>query len=154
MDSKSADPCGHGGSTPPPGTNKIKSLSWLGLSKPERPKLFGGCSDGSESRKQCQRRLDASLVLIKALGGGWDTTKLPQLRGRSPGILVMTRQFNRSSRRSLDIEDSGNYEAIPRPTRLAAAMMTMIPAHSRRTGLPRAACHSPRARPTKPPKST
>jgi hypothetical protein len=25
-DSKSADPCGHGGSTPPPGTNKTKSL--------------------------------------------------------------------------------------------------------------------------------
>ena len=25
-DSKSADPCGRGGSTPPPGTNKIKSL--------------------------------------------------------------------------------------------------------------------------------
>ena len=26
-DSKSADPCGHGGSTPPPGTNKTKDLS-------------------------------------------------------------------------------------------------------------------------------
>ena len=25
-DSKSADPCGHGGSTPPPGTNEINSL--------------------------------------------------------------------------------------------------------------------------------
>jgi hypothetical protein len=25
-DSKSAGPCGHGGSTPPPGTNKTKSL--------------------------------------------------------------------------------------------------------------------------------
>jgi hypothetical protein len=25
-DSKSADPCGHGGSTPPPGTNKMKDV--------------------------------------------------------------------------------------------------------------------------------
>src|SRR5215831_8604103 len=41
-DSKSADPCGHGGSTPPPGTNKTKSLSQFGPSKTERPKSFGG----------------------------------------------------------------------------------------------------------------
>ena len=54
-DSKSADPCGHGGSTPPPGTNKIKSLSWLGLSKPERSKLFGGCSDGCWLKQRVSR---------------------------------------------------------------------------------------------------
>jgi hypothetical protein len=38
--------CGHGGSTPPPGTNKTKSLIWIGLYKPEMPKSFGGCFDG------------------------------------------------------------------------------------------------------------
>jgi outer membrane protein TolC len=26
-----------------------------------------------------ERRLDASVLLIKALGGGWDTTKIPHL---------------------------------------------------------------------------
>jgi outer membrane protein TolC len=26
-----------------------------------------------------QRRLDASVLLVKALGGGWDTTQLPRL---------------------------------------------------------------------------
>jgi outer membrane protein TolC len=26
-----------------------------------------------------ERRLDASVLLVKALGGGWDTTKLPHV---------------------------------------------------------------------------
>jgi hypothetical protein len=34
------------GVRPPPGTNKLESLSWSGLSKSERPKSFGGCSGG------------------------------------------------------------------------------------------------------------
>ena len=32
-----------------------------------------------------ERRLDASVLLVKALGGGWDTTKLPRLTMLVPG---------------------------------------------------------------------
>src|ERR1700761_3264433 len=46
-DSKSADPCGRGGSTPPPGTKVTKRLSPFGLSKAERPESLGGCFGGS-----------------------------------------------------------------------------------------------------------
>jgi hypothetical protein len=40
-DSKSADPCGHGGSTPPPGTNKAERLDGIGLSKIGEAKIVG-----------------------------------------------------------------------------------------------------------------
>jgi hypothetical protein len=32
-----------------------------------------------------QRRLDASVLLVKALGGGWDATKLPHVQETEPG---------------------------------------------------------------------
>ena len=44
--SKSADPCGRGGSTPPPGTNKTKGLDSNSPLENERPFFVGGCSDG------------------------------------------------------------------------------------------------------------
>ena len=42
-DSKSADPCGHGGSTPPPGTMIINDLDHFWPLASERPKSFDGC---------------------------------------------------------------------------------------------------------------
>jgi voltage-gated potassium channel len=35
---------------------------------------------GSSIKTILERRPDASALLIKAIGGGWDTTKIPQLR--------------------------------------------------------------------------
>jgi hypothetical protein len=73
-DSKSADPCGHGGSTPPPGTSKTKNLDWIGLSKSERQKSFGGCSGGCwlhsgecAAKQQAKRRARLKLTECVAL---------------------------------------------------------------------------------------
>ena len=72
-DSKSADPCGHGGSTPPPGTNKTNSLDGIGLSKSERPKSFGGCSDGcwlrqTSAEKKKAYGMDALSNFAESIG--------------------------------------------------------------------------------------
>src|SRR5271168_271041 len=45
-DSKSAEATPRGGSTPPPGTNKTKSLDRNWPLKSERPIFVGGCFDG------------------------------------------------------------------------------------------------------------
>ena len=40
-DSKSADPCGHGGSTPPPGTNKTKEYPSRKIERQNRDVTIG-----------------------------------------------------------------------------------------------------------------
>jgi len=35
--------------------------------------------DGSPGNRLMRRQLDASVLLIKALGGGWDTAQLPKM---------------------------------------------------------------------------
>jgi len=47
-----------------------------------------------------RRRIDKSVLLIKALGGGWDSSKLPQFRPRgSYGCTPMSSKLNRRIRK-------------------------------------------------------
>jgi len=83
--------------------------------------------------------IEAALALgMKAI----EFSTVEQLR-RRVAAAGLIHSISRICRRSA-------YEAIPSPTRLAAAIITSTPAHSRRTGLLSTPFHSPSARPTSP----
>lgn len=64
-DSKSADPCGHGGSTPPPGTNKNKALKSIRSLQSEKPRPFGGCFSWlPESLEETWLQIDARVLKV------------------------------------------------------------------------------------------
>src|SRR5580698_9492136 len=63
-------------------------------------------------------------------------------------------EVQRISHENIFFDKAYVYDAIPRPTMLAAAMMTSMPPQSSRTGLEPTPAHSPSARPTIPPKRT